>query len=100
MLTKDEARELVVRTLCQRPDWLPAEDELVVFEEATIEKTWGWVFFYGSRMWRETHEIKYAIAGNAPVLVEKDTGKLIPTGTARRTEHYIERYEQTGDPHG
>jgi hypothetical protein len=39
-------------------------------------------------------------AGNAPYLVNKHTGELFVTGTAYEPEHYIERYEATGDPHG
>jgi len=100
MLTRDQARELVVGMACVRPQWLHPEDDLVVLDEVTIEKPWGWVFFYGSRKWRETKDAKYAIAGNAPLLVEKHSGRVIPLGTARRAEYYIERYEQTRDPHG
>jgi hypothetical protein len=100
MITKDEARELVAKEVCIRPDWLAEEDELVIFDEFTIEKPWGWVFFHGSKKWMETKDIKYAIAGNSPIIVEKETGNLIFTGTAHETEYYIENYEKTGNPHG
>ncbi len=100
MITKEHARELVEAEFCQRPDWLPPEDELIIVDEATIERRWGWVFFYTSRRWRETNDVQYAIAGNAPVIVEKAAGKLISAGTARSIEFYIENYERTGDPHG
>lgn len=100
MITLAEARERVADIACGRPECLPAEDELVIFDDVTIERPWGWVFFFGSRLWRETREIRYAIAGNGPYLVERDTGKLIQLGTHASPEHFIERYELTGDPFG
>jgi len=100
MITKEEARELVAATVCRRPDWLPPDDEIIIVDEATIERPWGWVFFHTSKKWEETNDIRYAIAGNSPLIVEKATGKLIPTGTARNIEYYIENYERTGNPHG
>jgi hypothetical protein len=100
MITKEQARELVAKQVCTRPDWLLPDDEIIILDKETIEKPWGWVFFYGSKKWIETNDIKYAIAGNAPIIVEKQTARLIPTGTAKRAEYYIEKYEKTGDPHG
>jgi hypothetical protein len=100
MITEEQARELVSKQVCCRQDWLPPDDEIIIIDEATIEKPWGWVFFFSSKKWMETNDTKYAIAGNAPIIVEKATGKLITTGTARETEYYIENYERTGNPHG
>lgn len=57
------------------------------------------MFFYTSRLWKETGEFKYAIAGNAPLLVERETGKILVLGTAMAAEKYLEAYERTGDPH-
>lgn len=99
MITKEQARQLVAESVCGRPEWLPDDDEIIILDAHTIEKPWGWVFFYTSKKWHETHEIKYAIAGNAPIVVEKTTGRLTTTGTAMATEHYIENYERTGSPH-
>jgi hypothetical protein len=100
MITKEQARDLVAAEVCVRPDWLPDYDEMIILDAQTIEKPWGWVFFYTSRKWHETRDIRYAIAGNAPIIVERQTGNLISTGTAMATEKYIENYERTGNPHG
>lgn len=100
MLSLEQARDVVTGTVCSRNEWLPQKDDLVILDELTIEKPWGWVLFWGSRLWHETQDIKYAIAGNAPPLVEKQSGRVLVMGTARATEQYIERYEKTGDPHG
>ncbi len=100
MITKEQARQLVVFQVCERPDWLPPEDEIVVVDDATMEKSWGWVFFYTSKKWQETRETKYALAGNAPLIVERDGGKIVSTGTAKPIDSYIANYERCGNPHG
>lgn len=99
MITHEEARRFVIEHL-GRPDWLLPEDDWVVLDEATIEKPWGWVFFYTSKLWRETGDIKYAVAGNSPLIVERKDGCILSTGTACATESYIENYERCGDPNG
>lgn len=100
MITKEKARMLVTTKVCGRPDWLPPEDEIIIVDKTTIERAWGWVFFHTSKKWLETGDIQYAIAGNAPILVEKATGILITIGTARRIEYYLEYYEQWGNLDG
>jgi len=99
MMTKEEATVLVRKKINAQSLNLPDDDEIIILEQDTIDKPWGWIFFYTSRKWYETNDIDYAIAGNAPIIVEKETGKLYETGTAYSIEHYIENYEKYGDPH-
>ena len=100
MLTLTQARQLVAEKVCVRPDWLPSEDEIVIVDSATIERSWGWIFFHTSRLWLETQDLRYALAGNSPIFVEKESGRLLTTGTAHPIEHYIDNYERTGNPNG
>ena len=72
---------------------------LVIIEDATIEFSRGWVFFYQSRGFVETGDDLQRLAGNAPILVDRFDGSTHVTGTARRPEYYIQNYEDTGDPH-
>ncbi|AXK40122.1 YrhB domain-containing protein [Crenobacter cavernae] len=92
MVTKEQARRLVEAEVCN--------DEIVIVDEATIEKPWGWVFSYASKTWLETKDPRYAIVGNAPIIVERQSGRLIDTGTAMPIEHYIANYERCGNPYG
>jgi hypothetical protein len=69
-------------------------DRFVIMHEHTIEKPYGWIFFYTSKGWLETGEIKFAVAGNSPLLVTRDTGELQVFGTAQPTDWYIEQYER------
>ena len=54
---------------------------------------YGWVFFYQSKAYLAGDE-SAVLAGNAPLLVDRDTGKLVVTGTAHRIEVYLQAYEQ------
>lgn len=72
---------------------LPDGDSLVLLLQHTIERPFGWVFFYTSRLYRETGEFRYALAGNAPFIVDRRSGVVVTTGTAQPVEHYIAEYE-------
>ena len=91
MLSKEEAGALVVAEL-ERPAKYGNPDDptdLVIIDESTIEKDWGWVFFYTSERYLKTRDTRYALAGNAPYIVNRHTGELRVTGTAQPIEYYI-----------
>lgn len=73
--------------------------ELVILEDHTIERGFGWVFFYNSKGYVAEGDEHQMLAGNAPFIVDRKDGTVHVTGTAKPTEFYIENYEQTGDPH-
>jgi len=65
------------------------EGKATLVLRSTIAKPYGWVFFYQSRDQSEP------LAGNAPIIVDRDTLELRETGTARPLEHYLEEYERS-----
>lgn len=67
-------------------------DELVIVDEETIEKDYGWIFFYTSREYLETGDISAMVAGNGPIVVEKD-GTVTHLGSARPAEYSIPEFE-------
>lgn len=71
---------------------LPDGDTLILLLEHTTEHPFGWVFFYTSRLYNETGDFKYALGGNSPLIVDRHTGTVVPTGTARPIQDYIEEY--------
>lgn len=92
MIDYPEAEQIArdyIRPMCKCPD-----DEYVLVNDATIEKPYGWVFFYTSRKYLETQDIQYALFGNAPFLVEREDGSIRVFGTALPTKEYIKQYEQ------
>ncbi len=54
----------------------------------------GWVFFYHSKRHQETGNLSDLFAGNAPILVDRDTGETHPTGTVRPVADYIHEYTE------
>ena len=68
-------------------------DAWVVYLEQTIERPFGWMFFWGSDLYAKTRDSAYLVGGNAPFIVDRHTGALVSTGTALSPEHYIQQYE-------
>lgn len=71
---------------------LTSQLELALLLEDTIEFELGWVFFYQSKEYIQTGDFLDAIAGNAPIIVNKYDGSLHVTGTAHTVEWYIAKY--------
>ena len=92
MVTKAEARRLVEARISTWPLLAPG-DELVIVDASTREAEFGWVFCSQSRMHLETGALRHALAGNAPFIVDRDTGDIVTTGTVHPIEHYIAEYE-------
>jgi hypothetical protein len=52
----------------------------------------GWVFFWDSRRHQESGSLGDSLGGNAPILVDRDTGQVLPTGTALPVEDYVNQH--------
>ena len=90
MISISEARDLVFQELKKEPEF-----DLVIQDSETIEKEWGWVFFYQSRKFIESGDFRDMVVGNAPYIVNKESGDLHITGTASDIFHYINEYEKS-----
>lgn len=93
MLTREKAREAIESKINEPDPYWQDKPKLLVVDDQTIEKEWGWVFFYNSIDYLKSGEITDALAGNAPYIVNKITGEILATGTAYDIEHYIKEYE-------
>lgn len=67
--------------------------ELVLIEQRTIERPFGWVFFFDSKKYLESQDREYTVLG-APFIVDRRDGSLHPLKTAPPVQHYIEQYER------
>jgi hypothetical protein len=90
-MTREDAQALVLRRLNAAYD--VAGDELVILDEETVEKDYGWVFFYTSRRFRETGSISDMLAGNGPVVVEREGGDIHLLSAAVPPDEAIREYE-------
>jgi hypothetical protein len=68
------------------------EDSCAIVEAQTIEHPHGWMFFYQARRYLETQHTSDALAGNAPLIVDRHTGQITETGTAHPPEYYLTQY--------
>ena len=91
MLTNSEAIKLVSENIQKMS---PVEDPYVVNESKTVEKSFGWVFFYNSKKFLETGAIRDRLAGNGPVIVNRVTGEILFCGSNKPVEELIHDYER------
>ena len=74
------------------PGYKNPNHELVILGEQEYE--FGWVFVYATKKFVETRDVKHMLAGNAPLIVDRDDGQIYLTGTAHELEHYIDKYRK------
>ncbi|MDG3007557.1 YrhB domain-containing protein [Paludisphaera mucosa] len=92
MLSRDGARLQVFLELRRRHGLRSGPWELVILDDLTIEREWGWVFFYTTRGWRDG-DLRYAVGGNGPLLIDRHDGSIRSTGTSGATEDAVADYE-------
>ncbi len=73
-------------------------EPLVIIERETIEKEYGWIFFYNTKSFVEQGDVSNALAGNSPLVCEKRDASIHFLGsTALPTETLIKAYEESRD---
>jgi hypothetical protein len=66
---------------------------LVIVGEKTIEKNYGWVFFYDSKTYLRTRKFSDRLAGNGPVVFEKESGLIHHLGSHAPPKELIRAFE-------
>jgi len=84
VLTKNEALELVRQRL---------PEGSAVLEDATVERSYGWLFFAQSKEYIETRDPAAMLFGSGGTLVEKHTGRCIDFVSAFSTDINLRIYE-------
>lgn len=87
-MTRDDAEKVA-------NDWLTTHVSAPcrVSGEHTREVGYGWVFYWNSVAFLDRRERKHMMLGNAPLLILRGTGEVVPTGTAYSVDHYLRHYE-------
>ena len=96
-LTHDEAARRALETVREHlasSEELPQVEPAIVAGE-TIEKPWGWVFFWNTRLFAETGDFEHAMFGTPPVCVNKSDGKATSVEPLDSIERAIRRYERS-----
>lgn len=70
-------------------------DLYVILEDKTIEKAYGWVFFFTTKKYLESGDYKDGLGiGMGPILVNKDGRSAVSLGTWGSIEQLISKYEE------
>ena len=80
------------------PDYVNPEIELQIITSSTQEHDFGWVFFYNSKKYLDSGDFRDALAGNSPLIIDRESGQLFETGTAHEIDYYISNFKNTGNP--
>jgi hypothetical protein len=91
MITKEEARAIAERFLFTR---YPTGAPLWFVHEQVLEKPYGWICFYESRKSLETGRDIDRLAGNGPLLIDRETGEVFQMGTCEPMDFYLAQYER------
>ncbi len=86
MITFEEALEIANDHL--RKSAMPL---VISYSEEFLD---GWLFCFDSKEYVETGNFSAQLAGNGPLLIDKDTGALHILGTARPPREYLDEYSQ------
>ena len=91
MFSRESAERTLVEVL--NADYQVDDDSLVIVPELTIEQNYGWIFFYQSKKYLETEVFSYRLAGNGPVVFEKETGAVHHLGSHKHPDELIREFE-------
>jgi hypothetical protein len=94
----ETAKQLVEKHINE--NWRHAEEHGRLIVVNHVDKPYGWVLFYTSEKYWETRDFKYAIAGNGPIIVEKESGRMHHLGTASPVEKSVGEWESVNWKHG
>ena len=92
MLSREQAREVAEEYLHRRFSKKHGDD-IVILDAHTLEKPYGWIYFYQHRRFLETGKVRDGLIGNGPLLVDKNTGKLIVFGSFGTIDYWCSLYE-------
>jgi len=93
MFSIDDAKEILYKSVLRRRPDTPPEDTPVILDFATIEKPWGWVFFYNNDKFLETREFLHQWVGPGPIFFNRESGDIREFGSGSNLGDELEDYE-------
>lgn len=89
-IDRARATEIARRTIAAAEDG----PELALMEEKTVEREFGWVFFYTTKKFLRTKDPNHVKPGNAPLVVERADGRTEYLGTSIPPPVAVDLYEK------
>jgi len=88
--TKEDALKIAQQSIVD-PN---SPHELVIQEEKTIQRSFGWIFFPTTRKYLETGNPAFLVPGVGPLVIERDSGRAIFLTTSVSPVKAIAEYER------
>lgn len=104
MITIEQARQIadehVARKEAQHFAELENPDDLDKLTiRRTLERSFGWVFMYGSDRFSVTRQVSDVLMWNFPFVVDRNDGSITELqGSAEPPEYYMDEFEKTWKP--
>ena len=73
--------------------------DLVLNPHPILTGSYGWVFAYQNRAYLDSGSFSDQLAGNAPILVDRQSSEVHTLGTVEPIEFYVRNFVEHGDPH-
>jgi len=89
-ITKERAEQIASATIASLKSGL----DLVILGDKTVERPFGWVFFYTTKKYLETKDPNDIMPGNSPLIVDRETGETHFLSTSAPPSRAIEEYER------
>jgi hypothetical protein len=70
-------------------------EELDITDQDPTDTARAWVFFYNTKRYLMTGEFSSRLAGNGPVLVNKESGEVLSFGADRPVEQILREYDES-----
>ncbi|MCD0460587.1 YrhB family protein [Roseiconus lacunae] len=91
--TLEQAIEHLYSSVLHRDETAPLEERTIIFDDGTITKKWGWVFFYNNEKYYRTRDPSDAHVGAGPLFFNRDTGEIRQHGSGCNMDAEIYDYE-------
>ncbi|MGR3794835.1 YrhB domain-containing protein [Vannielia sp. SX4] len=87
-ITQERAQALVEEEISSHSD-----HDFVIEDDRTMERTYGWIFFYNTRAFLASGDPMDTMPGTGPIVVLHD-GSVVPMPTSMPPEQAILRFEE------
>ena len=96
MYTKEQAKEKMQRFVDYQNNLIiwnnEGKPDIVIYNDLTENYSFGWVFYWQTKNIKEDYS--NFLAGNGPIIIEKDTLNMYKMMTAISTEENIALYKK------